>query len=186
MEDQKIVELYWNRDEKAIDETRVKYGRYCHQIAYNILRNIEDTDESVNDTYLGAWNSMPPHRPMVLATFLGKITRRISLNRWRMKKAQKRGGGETELALEELMECIPSGKSVEESVEAQELGKIIDGFLDTLPLTERRVFICRYWYLDTIEELCGRFGFSQSKVKTMLYRTRGKLLVVLEKEGIFL
>ena len=110
MDDAKIVDMYWARDEKAIKETNVKYGRYCYQIAYNILYNEQDADESVNDTYLGAWNCMPPHRPMVLATFLGKITRRISLNRWRMKKTQKRGGGETALALEELMEYVRSFK----------------------------------------------------------------------------
>lgn len=185
MDDAKIVDMYWARDEKAIKETNVKYGRYCYQIAYNILYNEQDADESVNDTYLGAWNCMPPHRPMVLATFLGKITRRISLNRWRMKKTQKRGGGETALALGELMECIPSNTRIDDALEAEELGKVINKFLDTLPITERRLFICRYWYLDSINDLCNRFGFSQSKVKSMLYRTREKLLVVLEKEGIF-
>lgn len=186
MDDDKIVDLYWKRNEKAIKETEYKYGRYCYQIAYNILFNKGDAEESVNDTYLGAWNSIPPHRPKILATFLGKITRRLSINRWRMKNTQKRGGGETALALEELMECIPSDKSVDASLEAKELGKIINDFLDTLPLVERRIFICRYWYVNSINELCEQFGYSQSKVKSMLYRTRVKLLEVLEKEGIFL
>lgn len=185
MDDDKIVALYWERDEKAIKETENKYGKYCYRIAYNILFNEEDAKESVNDSYLGAWNSMPPHRPTILSTFLGKITRRLSLNKWREKNAKKRGGGETVLALDELMECIPSNQKIDSKLEAEELGKILDAFLDELPIMERRVFICRYWYMDSISEICEHFGFSQSKVKSMLYRMRGKLLIKLKKEGVF-
>lgn len=184
MEDARIVDLYWSRSEAAIDETSAKYGKYCYTIAYNILANAEDSDESVNDTYLAAWNSMPPQRPSVLSSFLGKITRRISIDKWRSRNAEKRGGGEIVLALDELHDCVPLGTNVEQAVEAAELGKAIDRFVMTLPLMERRVFICRYWYLDPIASICQQFGFSQSKVKVMLHRTRNNLRNYLEKEGI--
>ncbi|MBR1931326.1 MAG: sigma-70 family RNA polymerase sigma factor [Lachnospiraceae bacterium] len=186
MEDGKIVDLYWARSETAITETTSKYGKYCYRIAYNILYDREDADESVNDTWLSAWNSMPPHRPSMLSTFLGKITRRVSLNRWRDKHAQKRGGGEIPLALEELEDCIPSRRFVEDEVEAKELGQVIDRFLDTLQEMERNVFIRRYWNLDSVRQIGEHFGFSESKVKTMLWRTREKLAAELEREGTWL
>lgn len=184
MEDVRIVDLYWARSETAIAETSAKYGKYCYTIAYNVLANAEDADESVNDTYLAAWNSMPPQRPSVLSSFLGKITRRISIDKWRAHSAKKRGGGEMILALDELTDCVPFGTNVEQAVEAAELGKAIDRFVMALPLMERRVFICRYWYLDSIASICRRFGFSQSKVKVMLHRTRNSLRKYLEKEGL--
>jgi len=184
MEDSRIIELYWSRSESAITETASKYGKYCYAIACNILGNEQDAQESVNDTYLGAWNSMPPHRPSVLSAFLGKITRRISIKKWQEKHAGKRGGGETALALDELADCIPSGQSVENEIELAELSKIIDDFVTALPITEMRVFICRYWYLDPIPAICRQFGFSKSKVKSMLHRTRRKLLLHLKKEGV--
>lgn len=185
MEDSQIVALYWARQEQAIQETAEQYGRYCYAIAYGILSNREDAEESVNDTYMGAWNSMPPHRPAVLATFLGKLTRRISLNRWRYRNAQKRGGGEPALALEELLECIPAGERLDETLEAEALAALLNKFLDGLPETERHVFVRRYWHLAPVAEICQQFGFSKSKVETMLYRTRGKLRLRLEKEGFF-
>lgn len=185
MEDSRIVDLYWERSENAIRETSRKYGKYCYSIAYNILYNAEDADEAVNDTYMGAWNSIPPHRPSILSTFLGKITRRISINKWNERKSDRRGGGELPLALEELADCIPSDHNVEQLVEEAYLAKLIDVFVTELPDTERRIFVCRYWYLDSISSICLQFGFSQSKVKSMLYRTRGKLLKYLEKEGVF-
>ena len=183
MEDARIVDLYWARSETAIDETSAKYGKYCYAIAYNILANAEDADESVNDTYLAAWNSMPPQRPSVLSSFLGKLTRRISIDKWRAHNAEKRGSGEITLALDELCDCVPSGRSVEQTVETAELGKAIDCFVMSLPLTERRVFICRYWYLDSIRSISERFAFSQSKIKTTLFRCRNELREYLEKEG---
>lgn len=183
MEDARIVDLYWARSETAIDETSAKYGKYCYAIAHNILSNTEDANESVNDTYLAAWNSMPPQRPSVLSSFLGKITRRISIDKWRARNAEKRGGGEIILALDELSDCVPFGTNVEQAIEAAELGKAIDRFVMALPLMERRVFICRYWYLDPIALICQRFGFSQSKVKVMLHRTRNSLRNYLDKEG---
>lgn len=186
MEDWRIVELYWKRSERAIEETATKYGSYCYAIAKNILGNAEDAQESVNDTYFGAWNSMPSHRPAILSSFLGKITRRISIKKWQEKYARKRGGGEVVFALDELSDCIPSKQNVEKEIELAELSKIINGFVMALPTTEMHVFICRYWYLDSISSICQQFSFSQSKVKSMLHRTRHKLLLHLEKEGVIL
>lgn len=183
MDDNAIIELYWTRSERAISETAVKYGGYCFSIAYNILSSKEDSEESVNDTYLAAWNAMPPKHPSILATFLGKITRYISLDRWKHRSAAKRGGGEVVLALDELEECVASGESVEQAYASKELLQCVNGFLDALPETERRVFLRRYWYLEPIADIAKRFDFSQSKVTSMLHRTRGKLRQVLEKEG---
>ena len=177
MEDVHIIELFWARSETAIGATSAKYGKYCYTIAYNILANAEDADESVNDTYLNAWNSIPPHRPSNLATFLGKITRRIAIDKWRSRSAEKRGGGEIPLALDELSDCIPAKSSVEQEVETEELEQGMNDFVMALPITERRVFICRYWYLDSISSISQQFGFSQSKVKVMLHRTRKDLRI---------
>ncbi len=185
MEDSRIVELYWQRDETAIAETQNKYGHYCYSIANNILRNNEEAEECVNDTYLGAWKSIPPHCPVILSTFLGKITRQLSLKKLRYQTAGKRGGGAPVAALDELEECIPSGQSMEADLNARELAKIIDEFLGSLSTWERRVFLRRYWYFDSIKDISSRFGFSQSKVKMMLKRTRDKLLVRLGKEDIW-
>ena len=143
MEDTHIVDLYWARSETAIAETSAKYGSYCYSIAYNILANAEDADESVNDTYLNAWNSMPPHRPAILSTFLGKITRRVSIDKWRGRTAEKRGNGEIMLVLDELFDCVPSSQNVEHEIETAELAKVINDFVMSLPPMDRRVFICR-------------------------------------------
>ncbi len=186
MEDKDIIDLYWERDEKAISETAEKYGRYCYSIAFNILSVTGDAEESVNDTYLNAWNSMPPHRPAVLSTFLGKITRFISLKKWRDKRTQKRGGGNIDLAYEELSECIPAKSTVEGELENKETAKLIDSFLDTLPEYEQSVFVCRYWYFDSISDISNQFGFSESKVKSMLHRTRKKLRSKLSEEGVLI
>lgn len=185
MDDRQIVELYWMRDEKAIEETARKYGSYCHTIAYRILRNHHDADECVNDTYQGAWDSIPPHKPETLATYLGKITRRICVKVWRSRDAGKRGGGEIALSLEELQECIPDGREIDEALNARELVNMIDLFLSELPLNERRVFVRRYWHTSSISEICKQFGFSKGKVESMLYRTRKKLRDRLKREGYF-
>lgn len=184
MEDNSIVELYWARSEHAITETAAKYGKYCYAIANNIITDSEDAKEIVNDTYLGAWNSMPPHRPSILSTFLGKITRRISLKKWRDKNRDKRGGGEVALALDELAECVPGNFNVEDEIIVKELTQTLNQFISALPETERSVFICRYWYLDSIDQISREFEFSQSKVKSMLHRTRAKLLSNLRLEGV--
>ena len=186
MEDGDIIVLYLERNQEAIAETEKKYGRYCYSIAYNILYNAEDAEESVNDALMNAWNSIPPHMPSILSAFLGKLTRYVSLKKWRYARTQKRGGGEMALAYEELSDCIPGNKSVEEELQEKELAEIIDCFLDELPATERHIFICRYWYFDDISTISKQFGFSSSKVKSMLYRIRKKLLFRLNEEGVFL
>lgn len=183
MEDFEIVDLYWARSEDAVRQTAEKYGRYCRAIAYRILSNREDAQESVNDTYLAAWNAMPPHRPAALQMFLGKITRRLSLKKWRDQTRQKRGGGQTALVLEELSESVPAGTGVEDQILEAELVQALNRFLGSLPKTERRVFLRRYWYLDSTGGIGRDFGFSPSKVKSMLHRTRGKLRRFLEEEG---
>lgn len=182
MEDNKIVELYLHRSEQAVTETQSKYGNYCYSIAYQILANNEDAEESVNDTYIDAWNSIPPNKPAILSTFLGKITRRISIDRWRSRNAKKRGGGEMPLVLEELAECVEGNNSIEQELEQKRLTEVINTFVLGLPQKEQKVFLCRYWYMDSVDSICRLFGFSESKVKSMLYRTREKLKHVLEKE----
>ena len=184
MEDVAIVELYWQRQERAIAETKTKYDAYCNTIAWRILNDAHDAEECVNDTYLGAWNAMPPHRPTSLRTFLGKITRNLSLKRWRARSAAKRGAGEVALSLDELEECVPTADSAQEYLEAAELARMLDTFLGGLSADDRRMFVCRYWYFDSVAEISERFGFSLSKVKMSLKRTRDKLANYLEQEGV--
>ena len=183
MDDQQIIDLYWSRSETAIAETDRKYGKYCYSIAYNILTNNEDAEESVSDTYMAAWKAMPPKRPSILATFLGKITRHLSIDRWRTRNRYKRGGGEIVLALEELEDCIADRQTVEKNYERKQLALVFNRFLEALPETERRIFLCRYWYLDSISDIANYFGFSDSKVASMLLRLRKRLRTHLEKEG---
>lgn len=185
MEDIQIVALYFERDERALKETAEKYGGYCYRVAFNVLGNEEDSHESVNDTYLAAWNSMPPHKPSVLSAFLGKLTRRIAISRFRRQTAEKRGGGQYPLALEELAECIPSHQRVETELEGKQVVAALNRFLRSLPEQEQRVFVCRYWHLEPIAALAKRFGFSESKVKSMLMRTRQRLLTFLTEEGLY-
>ena len=184
MNDSEIVSLFWNRDEFAFAESLKKYGRYCHSIAYGILQNPQDAQECVNDAAMAAWNSIPPHRPAVLSSFLGKLTRRASLKKWRSDHAQKRGGGELPMALDELRDCIPDGMTLEAELEERELARSISALLKKLPDSERRAFILRYWYLDSIEAIAAKLGFSHSKVKSLLHRSRRKLLEHLRKEGL--
>jgi len=183
MEDSQIITLYWQRSETAIVETQSKYGSYCYSIANNILNSHEDAEESVNDTYMAAWESMPPHKPDVLSAFLGKLTRRISIDKWRRRSADKRGGGTVTVALEELAGCIPSEFDLQKEMEAKELAEVINGFLDTLSSFEKEVFLRRYFYLSSIDEIAKRMRISDSKVKSMLHRIRNRLRTYLEKEG---
>ena len=185
MEDQQIVELYWDRREQAIDETRAKYGPYCRRIALGILCDEQDALECENDTYLAAWNAIPPHRPKMLSTFLGKLTRRISLDRLKNRLAQKRGGDTAPLSLDELAGCIPDGQSLSDDLEAKELAGAISDFLRTLPLRDRQIFLRRYWHCDSISQIATQTGWSESKVKMNLLRTREKLREFLRKEGFF-
>lgn len=187
MEDREIVSLFEKRDERAINEAKAKYSRYVRSISFGILHSEEDVEECENDAYLGAWNSIPPHHPEDLRTYLGKIARRVSIDRFRQESAEKRGGTETALSLDEFEECVPSsaGNPVEEAVEAADLSRIIDAFLRTLPVNERRMFLRRYWFFDSVKEIAERFGSGESRVKTQLFRTREKLKAVLLKEGIW-
>ena len=183
MDDHQIVELYFQRKEQAISATAVKFGSYCMTIATNILRDRRDAEEAVSDAWMDAWNTIPPTRPRSLKAYIATLTRRRALDRYDALSAEKRGGGQVELALDELMECA-SSQDVQTQAEAAELAERIGAFLRTLPTAERRVFVCRYWYLDPIESIAERFGFTKSKVKSMLHRTRGKLRRFLEEEGV--
>ena len=187
MNDKEIMFLFEKRSEEAIRETEKKYGSYCARIAYSILRSEEDVKECLNDTYLQAWNSIPPNNPENLATYLGKITRNLSINKARNQKRKKRGGGQVRLALEELEGCIPSVKgNAEQHLEQQEIRKVINGFLKEQPESERIVFVQRYWYLLSIREIASQQEMSESKVMSLLFRQRKRLKKVLEKEGILL
>lgn len=186
MDDEKIIGLYLDRSELAISETAKKYGRYCHYIAFNILHSDEDAEECVNDTYFRTWNAIPPKQPNRLQTFLGKITRNLSLNKWEKISAEKRGSGQVELVLDELMQCIPSDRSAENVVEDMLIKEIIDKFLDDLSSDERKIFVRRYWYISSVKEIAKEYGFSESKVTVSLFRTRKKLKKILEKEGVML
>lgn len=183
MEDKQIVALYFSRDEQAIAQTAEKYGGYCGSIAGNILQDEQDTEECLNDTWLSAWNSIPPKQPENLATYLGKLTRFHAIDRWRALHSRKRGGDSVTLALEELEEVLPSGNNPEQVALTEELSRAIHAFLSSLPTVERNVFLCRYWYLDGIAAISKSFGFRESKTKTMLYRIRKKLQQFLQKEG---
>lgn len=184
MEDNAIIALYWAREETAITETGRKYGPYCHAIAYHILKSQEDADECVNDTWLRAWNAMPPEKPNILSAFLGRITRNLSLDRYRQQHAAKRAG-ELEAIDLELNDCS-GGAQPDDHIDAIATGEAISRFLHTCDQTTRVIFLRRYWYTDSIAEIAGRYHISESKVKSSLYRSRKKLRTYLEQEGIFL
>ena len=186
MNDNEIIALYWNRDEAAITATSDTYGNYCYKIAYTILCSNEDAEECVNDTWLNAWKSIPPHRPNRLSTYLGKITRNLSINRYKSMTAQKRGKGQLTLALSELEGCVPAHGDPEQLTEELVLVDAIESFLRAQAGTERKIFLGRYWYLYSIRDLAAAYGMSESKVVSLLYRMRNKLKVHLEKEGISL
>lgn len=184
MTDQQIVEMYWNRNENAINVTAEKYGTYCYTVTYGILHNEDDAKESVNDTYMEAWNKIPPNKPKILKIFLGRIARCISIDRWRKKNAEKRGGGELPDVLEELSECTAKNGNPMDEIEKKLLNETIDLFVKGLGYAEQKVFLCRYWYAESIREIAAQCGFSESKVKSMLMRTRKKLHKQLETEGL--
>ncbi len=186
MNDREIIALYWAKKECAISATAEKYGRYCHTIAYNILYDHFEAEECVNDTYLGAWNSIPPHKPDRLSAFLGKITRNLALNRYRRKRAAKRSGGEIEIALSELENCIPAATGVEQVAEESFLVSVINRFLYAQTKTKRNIFILRYWHLYSIRDIADMYGERESKVKSLLFRMRNELKKILEKEDIYL
>ena len=183
MDDAKIVQLYWDRNEQAILATADKYGNYCASIAKNILGNHEDAEECVNDTYLNAWNSMPPHRPSILSTFLGKIVRNLSIKRYKHNTADKRGGGQATVVLDEIAEFVSDADSVEQESDRKELVTAIDSFLDRLPADKRNIFICRYWYFDSISDIANRFRMTENNVSVTLNRLRLKLHNYLLERG---
>ncbi len=185
MVDQEIIELYWQRDESAITQTAQKYEKYLTVIAYNILNDIEDSRESVNDTYLKAWNSMPPNKPCVLKTYLGRLTRQISIDFLKNRTRKKRGGSQYELSLCELEDCIPSSNTTEQKIEINLLVKLINNFIYSLPQQTRNIFVCRYYFCDSVKSISSYFEISESKVKTILYRTRLSLKNYLESEGFY-
>lgn len=186
MDDREIITLYFKRVESAITETAKKYGKYCFSISNNILRNCQDAEESVNDTYLQTWNSIPPTNPNSLSAYLAKIVRNISLNRIKAQKTQKRGSGEYELAYEELAGIISSPQSVEDMIDEISLRDLINGWLDTLSPEQRMVFVGRYWYFDSISTISAKMDFSVSKTKMLLLRLRNDLKEYLESEGVHL
>ena len=184
MQDEQIIDLYWERSEEAIRETDKKYGKYCGTIAWNILYSAEDAEECVNDTWFRAWNLMPDKRPAALSPFLGAIVRNLALDRWRRSRRQKRGGGETELALEELADCVPARDRVEQRLEEAELAAAINAFLARLPEADRKLFVARYWFLTPISRLAEKLECRPGSVKTRLYRLRLRLQEELRREGL--
>lgn len=182
MEDYKILDLYFDRQESAIEETDKKYGKYCYSISYNILESHEDAGETVNDTYLKVWNTVPPSRPDPLKPYVGMVSRQLSLNRWEKRGALKRGG-ETAVALDELSECVGGGEDIGESVA---LSDTVNRFLKGLSRDTRRVFVRRYFYVSSIKEIAKDYNMKESAVSMTLLRTREKLRAFLEKEGFFI
>ena len=186
MEDEQIIQLYWRRSEDAIAETAVKYGTYCHSISYGILRNAEDAEECVTDTYLRVWNAVPPQKPRSLAAFLGRITRNLSLSRYRKNMAKFRGGSQVRLAFEELEHSVPSRYTIEAATSENELIYALENFLYALTKEKRQVFLLRYWYFRSPIEISVQLQLSESKVRSMLYRMRKDLKAHLDGEGIYL
>lgn len=186
MEDSEIIGLYWRRSEEAVSAAAEKYESYCSAIAARILDDPEDARECVNDTWLAAWSSIPPQKPEKLSAYLGRLTRNLSLNRAKARAAEKRGGGQRELALAELEECVPDPRGVEEAVEQRELAQALNRFLYVQSAPRRNIFIRRYWYLVPIRELAGESGMSESAMTSLLFRMRGQLKRFLEQEGIAL
>ena len=184
MDDLQIIQLYWDRDPEAIAQTHQKYGPYCFTLAHRILASREDAEECVNDTWLHAWNAMPPQRPSLLSAFFGKLTRNLSLDRWRRLRAAKRGGSQVELALHELEDCLPDRRRPDEALEAAETAALISAFLRRQREEDRKLFVRRYFYLEPLAELGARFGLTQGQVKSRLHRMRKRLREELEREGV--
>jgi len=182
MEDSRIIDLYWARSQDAVTETKARYGRLIFSIAMKILRMQEDSEECENDTYLRAWNSMPPQRPSVLSAFLGRITRNLALDRYEKEHAKKRGGSQIPLILDELEECIPSGTDGEAL--SLEMRDLLNHFLEGQTETARKIFLRRYWFGDSVKEIAERYDLGESRVKMTLLRSRNTLREYLEAEGV--
>ena len=186
MEDSDIIELYWQRDQQAIGETAGKYGSFLWGISWNILRSHGDAEECVNDTYLRTWNAIPPTRPTAFRAWLGRITRNLSLDRWKQSRAKCRGGDDMEILLGELDICVPERRGMEAALEDQEIAALISTFLRKLPKESRIMFLRRYWYGDSLADIAKRLGCGEGKVKSSLFRTRNALRAYLEQEGVYL
>ena len=186
MDDGEILALYAARSEQAISETRTKYGQYCIAIAYRILASVEDSQECVSDTWLAAWNSIPPARPERLQAYLGRITRNNALHRVRDAAAKKRGGGVVAVALSELDECVTSGDTPEDAMIRRELSESLSRFLSSQPKEKRVVFVLRYWYLYSVREIARKTGLRENTVSSILFRPRKQLKSHLEQEGVSL
>lgn len=184
MDDAAIVALFWERSESAIREAEARYGSYCTAVAGRILNNAEDTRECLNDLWLAAWQSIPPHHPENLRAYLGKLARNLAISRWRETHRQKRGGGEPALVLEELRDCLPGGEEPERELEAQALREALNRWLAGLSVLERQLFVNRYFFLRTVPDLAEQAGISRANISTRLYRLRKKLREYLEKEGL--
>lgn len=183
MDDNDIIQMYWDRNDQAIQATSDKYGHYCKAIARNILNNEQDAEECVNDTYLNAWNAMPAHWPEQLAAFLGKITRNLSFNRYKHDRAEKRGGGEIALVLDELAGCVSGADDVERIIDRQELIEAVNSFVRSLPAGRRNMFVRRYWYADAVSTIAKEYGMMQGTVSKTLERTRKQLKTYLTERG---
>lgn len=183
MEDEAILDLYFARDEQAVVETDRKYGGYCFTLAHSILNNDQDAEETVSDTYFKTWQAIPPHRPNVFQMFLAKITRNLSFSRWRKYAAHKRGGGELELVLEELEDCIAAPGRVEDALNVKELAETIRCFLSTLPDREQDIFLRRYFFVEESEKIAQRYNMKTATIQRNLSRTREKLRKFLRQEG---
>ena len=183
MEDEKIIELYWQRSPQAIDETSRKYGAYCMRLSMNILMNREDSEENVNDTYLRTWNAIPPQKPDPLRTFVCKIARNLAAAKYHANTAKKRNS-RYDAALDELEGCLAAGGSVEEAYEAKELSEAINAFLSSLSYTDRFLFVRRYWYSDSMQDIAAMIGSTANSVAVRLYRLREKLRHYLIREGL--
>lgn len=184
MRDEEIIAMFWARSDQALTCTAERYGSYCYTIANRILDDPEDSKECLNDALLKLWNQIPPNRPHNLATFLGKLTRNLALDRLRSRAAEKRGGGRTDAVLEELADCIPAGTAEDKVIDAIVLRDLLADFLDGQKQQNRIIFVKRYWYLMTVDEIARELGASRSKVKMSLLRTRNALQERLEKEGL--
>jgi RNA polymerase sigma-70 factor (ECF subfamily) len=185
MEDSRIVDLYWDRDERAITETDIKYGAFCRTLAKNVLSLIEDAEECVNDTYHKAWNSMPTERPSKLKAWLGKVVRNTALDLWRKNHAQRRYSG-MDIMLSELEDCVPSSQTVERELEAAELGEHISRWLRTLAEDDRALFVRRYWNGESVSSLADIWHTTPSRLTQRMYRLRLSLRAALEKEGVYI
>ena len=186
MDDMRLIDLFFARNEAALSETESRYGSYCLSVASRILPMRQDAEEVVNDVYLSLWKTIPPQRPERMDAFLGKITRNLAIDRKRHGDAAKRGSGEYALAYQEIEPFLQSRDDPVEQMEAQELTEHIESFLLSLPVMERRVFLRRYWHFQSVGEISEQLGYSVSKTRTMLYRTRKKLRTYLKNRGVIL